>query len=129
MSIDQEIIQEGMDRINNDPLLRANMFANLGDIKEIGEYKKRKQLAAEYKEEKNKNAELINQTEIEVCETLLGNTQFQWWLTRVLVPLTEMPKDEDTVTITEKTRRQQIEALTYDKLLNRILEKGRKQVI
>lgn len=128
MTIDEEIIQEGMQKIQNDPVMRANMLSNLGDIKEIGDYRKRKQIAAEIQQHKSENQQAINQMEIEACENLLGNQHFQWWMTRVLLPLTEMPKDEDTVTITEATRRKQIEALTYDKLLNRILEKGRKQV-
>ena len=123
MTIDEEIASDFQKTLEKDEVLKMNYLSNMGDVQTIRNYRKRKEQAQEAQKIKSENLEIFNQKEIEVCKNLIDNPHFQWWLLNILVPLTVMPKDENMVNITESIRRAQIEAMTYDKLVDRIMEK------
>lgn len=120
MTIDQEIYDEVCKTIEKDPVKKANLLANGGDFKLIDGYVQRQQKAQSAKKRKLEDEYSFNQSETEACKNLLDSHFFIWWITNVLLPLTEMPDDPEAVTLSESIRRRQIEAKAYDKLLNMI---------
>lgn len=129
MTIDQEIYEATISRIQKDPVSRANYLANGGDFKVVDGWRQRQQLAKQAKAAKDENIKDFEQSETEACKELLDNHHFIWWLTNVLLPLTEMPDDAEAVTLPENIRRKQIEAKAYDKLLNMVYNASKRKVV
>ena len=128
MTIDQEIYDATIAQIEKDPVTRANHLANSGDLKIVEGWARRQQIAKPAKVAKEEDIHRVEQSETESCKERLDNHHFMWWLTNVLLPLTEMPDDENCVTLPEAIRRKQIEAKAYDKLLNMVYKASKRKV-
>lgn len=113
-----------LDEIQAEPLKALNVGVNTVDGNLHLRNLKRSLIIQKVKQDIQKDEIRFNQTLKEVCEHLLQDEKFTWFLINVLVKRSEIV-DKDLVIDDKKAIKGIIESLTYAKLVEEILHWGK----